>query len=150
MEPKAEFIGGRHMIAVDTNVLVAFLVDRDREQTAQALRLLSQHRVHVPVTAVLELAWVLKAKSTGWSRATIADAIGQLFDQPSIVFAERASLVRALDLYRAGFDFADAVHLLLADRAQVAGFATFDRDFARRANMDFPGLKVAAPQDFAA
>lgn len=138
------------MIAVDTNVLVAFLVDRDREQTAQALELLSQHRIHVPVTAVLELAWVLQAKSMGWSRATIAAAIGQLFDQRSIDFAERATLVRALDLYRGGFDFADAVHLMLADRGQVAGFATFDRDFSRRANIDFPGLKVAAPQDFAA
>jgi predicted nucleic-acid-binding protein len=68
----------------------------------------------------------------------------------NVMFEHPDAITRALDLYRAGFDFADAVHLVLADRAPVAGFATFDRDFARRANMDFPGLKVAAPQDFAA
>ena len=137
------------MIAVDTNVLISLLTERSPRELELAERLFKSNTCWISSTVLLEMVWVLK-RAFGMPRQRVAETIEKVIAPSNVILEHPDAITRALDLYRGGFDFADAVHLLLADRGQVAGFATFDRDFARRANMDFPGLKVAAPQDFAA
>ena len=50
------------MRAIDTNVLVRALVRDDTTQSARAEALLSEHRIFIPVTVMLELEWVLRSR----------------------------------------------------------------------------------------
>lgn len=118
------------MIALDTNVLVRYLLNDDQAQAAEAERLLdSGEPLQVPATVWLELAWVLE--SYGCTDAEVVKAVRHLLGLPNLHTSDTVALLRTLEWFEAGMDFADAFHLSLASRAQ--SFATFDRDLARKA-----------------
>ena len=48
------------MIAIDTNVVVRFLVNDDPEQAQRARRLIESEDVFLSTTALLETEWVLR------------------------------------------------------------------------------------------
>lgn len=118
------------MIAVDTNVLVRYLVEDDPAQTDRAEAVLRSGAVLVPKTVLLETAWVLR---TGYrfDRAAIADGITKLLGLPGVRAEDRATAGQALAWYAEGLDLADALHLASSGRAEA--FATFDRALRRRA-----------------
>lgn len=116
------------MLAIDTNVLVRLLVRDHPEQTARAEALIQQVDVSISTTVVLEAAWVL-AGPYGQSREQIATGLTDLFGLPRVSLQNPAAVRQALLWFRAGLDFADALHLAHAD--DLEGFATFDRKFAR-------------------
>lgn len=130
------------MIAVDTNVLVRFLVEDDVRQTDRAEAVLRSGAVLVPNTVLLETAWVLRT-SYGFDRAAIADGITSLLGLPGVGAENRATAVQALAWYAQGLDFADALHL--ATSAQAEAFATFDRLLRRRARAVAGTIPVVAP-----
>ncbi|HEX5795223.1 MAG TPA: type II toxin-antitoxin system VapC family toxin [Geminicoccaceae bacterium] len=130
------------MIAVDTNVLVRFLVEDDVRQTDRAEAVLRSGAVLVPNTVLLETAWVLRT-SYGFDRAAIADGITSLLGLPGVGPEDRATAVQALAWYAQGLDFADALHL--ATSAQAEAFATFDRLLRRRARAVAGTIPVVAP-----
>ena len=119
------------MIALDTNILARYLLDDEPAQARAARRLLADAGAEywIPVTVVLELAWVLRK-----SAAPRAVIIGRLRDLLSFrnVRAQNAELVgQALRWAGQGMDLADALHLVLSGKAER--FATFDEVLVKQA-----------------
>ena len=124
------------MPALDTNVLVRYLVQDDSAQL-DAARALIRRCVHeglalfVPVTVTLELEWVLRSNFGFGKEATIA-ALAELFSAAELTFQSEIALEVALHLYRTGSaDFADCLHVALASQASEAPLWTFDKAAAK-------------------
>lgn len=124
-------------VAVDTNILACFYVDDsgDPESVRQrpiAQRLLGRaEHVHVPLSVVLELHWVLKA-FYGFGPDDCARVLEHLVGLPNVTVENWPAVVEAARTHREGLDFADALHL--ACSATCERLCTFDdRGFARRA-----------------
>ena len=112
----------------DTNVWVRYLTNDDPEAAARVMTWLrSADRVHLGVTVILELEWVLRA-AYGFDRAQVQQGLRQVAGLPQVEVAQAAAVARALDLHAAGLDFADALHAALAPQGAV--MATLDRGFA--------------------
>jgi len=112
------------LIALDTNILARYLLDDEPAQARAARRLLAdaQAEYWIPVTVVLELAWVLRKSDA--PRAVIMDRVRGLLSLRN-VRAQNADLVfQALGWAGQGMDLADALHLALSGKAER--FATFD------------------------
>ena len=100
------------MIALDTNVLVRYLVEDDARQTAQAAALIERaiaddESLYVSDVVVCETVWVLSvAYKVG--RKEIVAVLRNLFRARHLAFETVEQLIRALDAYEAGKgDFAD-------------------------------------------
>jgi len=61
----------------------------------------------------------------------IAHAFESLLDLPNLHFERKNDVLSALERYRVGYDFADALHHAAAVGCDA--FATFDRDLIKRA-----------------
>jgi predicted nucleic-acid-binding protein len=130
------------MRAVDTNIIVRFLVADDPAQAQKACNLFGQEPLFVARTVLLEVEWVLRGVY-GMPAAEIIPALRALAGVPG-VSVENASLVaKAMDWAEAGMDFADALHLAAA--GECTGFLTFDRRF-RRTERRLGGIPVSAPR----
>lgn len=108
--------------AIDTNILVRFLVGDDLAQAAIAAERISQGFVLLP-TVLVEAEWVLRA-SYDWPRARIEAAFRDVIDLPEAMSIP-ASMDWVLDRFSAGADFADMMHISMAGDADA--FLTFDR-----------------------
>ena len=119
------------MIAVDTNILVRAILGDDPKQSPLARKAIENSRdVIVPITVLIELAWVLK--SVGWSRSQIHQALGTLALQPSIYLDRSQETLAALDDFKTGpADFADYLALHLAKALGARKLLTFDRKLAK-------------------
>ena len=131
------------MIALDTNILARYLLDDDPAQARSARRLLADAKAEywIPVTVVLELAWVLRK-----SDAPRAVIIGRLLDLLALrnVRAQNADLVsQALRWSAEGMDLADALHLVLSGKAER--FVTFDEALVKQARKLGVQPQVAVP-----
>ena len=124
------------MPALDTNVLVRYVVRDDGAQLAAARRLIERcidegQSLFVPVTVVLELEWVLRS-SFDCSRDDVMQVLSSLFSAAELTFESERALEVALQLFREGSaDFADCVHVALAAQAGEQPLWTFDRRAAR-------------------
>jgi predicted nucleic-acid-binding protein len=121
------------VIALDTNVLVRFVVEDDPEQSRRAKELI-EHQFErgipsfVPDVVLAELVWVL-GFSYDVPRPRIASLLRELLSARQIRFDSPERLWRALKGYAAGKgDFAD---YLIREQAKAVGceaVATFDAD----------------------
>jgi predicted nucleic-acid-binding protein len=124
------------MPALDTNVLVRYVVQDDSSQFAAAKRLVGRcvsagQPLFVPVTVTLELEWVLRA-SYGYIKDDVLQALSSLFSAAELTFESERALEVALHLYREGSaDFADCVHIALAAQAGEQPLWTFDKGAAK-------------------
>lgn len=118
------------MIAVDTNVLVRFLVKDDEKQAQRARRLVEEEHIFVPKTVLLETEWVLRY-TYEFGREAVAEALGKVCGLPEVTIEDTPAVRQALAWHQEGFDFADALHL--ATSRQAEGFYSFDRELVRRA-----------------
>ncbi len=122
------------MKSLDTNVLARFFIDdADDAQTARqrpaAMAALAERSL-VSVTVLLELEWVMRgfyALPTG----DVARVLRALTSLEHVTIEDRDAVLRALDAFDQGLDFADALHLARSGRA--AAFVTFDQRLFRRA-----------------
>ena len=120
------------MIALDTNVLVRFLVEDDEAQTAKAAALIehtidSGDALFVADVVLCETVWVL-AGSYHVSRVEITKTLRDLLRAKHLIFAASDQLARALDAFAEGRgDFADYVIREHARAADCEAVATFDR-----------------------
>jgi predicted nucleic-acid-binding protein len=130
------------MIAVDTNVVVRYLLEDDVAQTDRAEVVLRSGALLVPKTVVLETAWVLRARYR-FDRVAIASGLRRLLGLPGVAVEDPEAVAQALDLHDQGFDFADALHLASSRRADT--FATFDHALRRRARHAPDLMPVVAP-----
>jgi predicted nucleic-acid-binding protein len=129
------------VIALDTNVIVRFLVNDDRAQAGRARALIARGGVLVGTTVLLEAEWVLRS-AYGFPPADIQRFFRALLGLPGLATDDPNRMAQALDAYEAGFDFADALHLAFA--GAVVSFATLDIRLARRARRH-GGMKVIVP-----
>lgn len=118
------------MIALDTNVVVRFLVDDDAGQAERARKLLETNPVFVAASVLLETEWVLRS-GYGFAAVEIARFLRALLGLENVTVAEPAVLAGAIAAYEGGLDFADALHL--AQSARADAFATFDAKLIKRA-----------------
>lgn len=118
------------MIAVDTNVVVRIIVNDDPRQTSRAEKLVEVNQVLLLTTVLLESEWVLRSMY-GLSRERVHATLLGFCALPNVHIEETGRVEKALNLYRDGFDFADALHLNALEAPQ--SFATFDRSLRKRA-----------------
>lgn len=118
------------MISVDTNLLARFLLKDDPAQFRRAVAVLqADEDVFIPITVLLELAWVLKARET--TREEILASLRGILALPHVQQQHAEAVRVALGWVDAGMDVADALHLALSGKATK--FLTFDAALARRA-----------------
>lgn len=132
------------MAALDTNVLVRFLVQDDAVQSAAATKLIQRcldegEPLFVPVTVALELEWVLRSRF-GFDKAQLGAVFAGLLGAADLQFESEAAVETALACYRDGAaDFSDCMHVALALQAGHAPLWTFDRAASR-----VPGASLVA------
>ena len=79
------------MIAIDTNVLLRYLLQDDTSQTSRATALiLGQQPVLITDVVLAETIWVLTGKKYQASKQQIIDTLHALFAEPNICFEEPA------------------------------------------------------------
>ena len=132
------------MIAVDTNVLLRYLLWDDEEQATKADKLINGS-THVLITDVVltETLWTLKGKKYKLAKPAMIDVVNSLFEEPYIGFEDGQVVWRSLSDYkqaksitvagkRKEVDFAD---MLVINKARycargqgktLAAFYTFD------------------------
>ena len=118
------------MIAVDTNILVRFLVRDNPTQAARAAALIRANEIWVSKTVLLETEWVLRSLY-GFSLESLTRALTALAGLRTVFLEDEVAVAKALDWLDQGLDFADALHLASAGKATQ--FATFERKLARQA-----------------
>jgi predicted nucleic-acid-binding protein len=131
------------MIAVDTNVLVRFLVEDDPTQSAAARHLLTAARargeeVFLGDVVLCETAWVLQG-AYRLSRPAVAAALSRLTRARGVVVEEEADLAPALAALAQGSDLADSLILARALRRGAVRLYTFDRHLARSPQVELAG-----------
>ena len=124
------------MPALDTNVLVRWLIEDDAVQARRAQQLFESSKqngvsLYVPSTVALELEWVLRSRYQ-YDKTTILATFSALLDTQELDFQEEAALERTLHLYRLSTaDFADCLHAALCRTAGRVPMFTFDDRAAR-------------------
>lgn len=118
------------MLAVDTNIIVRYVVGDGGDQFARAIDILEQNDVSIALTVVLETEWVLR-DAYEYGREEVLSALGKVFGLPSVTLGEQGVVRNAMALAASGLDFADALHL--AQARDCESFATFDKRLAKRA-----------------
>jgi predicted nucleic-acid-binding protein len=117
------------MIAFDTNLLVRLAVNDDIEQAEIAERLLETHEVFISRTVLLETEWVLRSVYKK-SRIEIADFFDKALITTNLVVENPLEIKNAIEWYKLGADFADAVHLCVCGKSKMY---TFDTHFCKEA-----------------
>ena len=123
------------MIALDTNVLVRYLVRDDEAQAATARTVVSSLSADKPGfvcrEVILELVWVLE-RAYGFSREQIANVLEHLVSTDVLVIEAGADVARAAFSYVTGSaGFSDLMILAAAERSNALPLHTFDRKAAR-------------------
>lgn len=137
------------MIAVDTSVLLRYLLQDDEEQAARAGTVFAAGETILVTDIVLaETAWTLSGRKYRLPKAQLVAVLERLFSEPSIRFEDDQVVWRALHAYRSdgavaetgsarAVGFADALIVFKAlrtaasDGALLDGVYTFDAAMQR-------------------
>lgn len=131
------------MKALDTNVLVRFLVEDDAAQSARAAALIEEavaadERLYVSDVVLCELVWVLGA-AYEFRRAEISAVLAELTRARHVRFDSSDRVSRCVRAFADGRgDFADYV---IREQARAAGYdevATFDRVLLKQDGFSSP------------
>ena len=129
------------MIAIDTNVLLRYLLNDDQGQALKAGKLINgKETVLVTDVVLAETIWTLKGKKYQLTRLELITVIQALFKEPRIEFEDGRVVWAALYDYRnakqvngKAIDFPDALILnkakaiAIEQSSQFSGFYTFDK-----------------------
>ena len=129
-EPAVEIV-----IGIDTNVLIRYIVQDEPRQSATATHFIEttlsgDEPGWIASIVLCEFVWVLEA-AYRYARNPIAATLQRLFEVDRFRLESPSLAWRALDAYRAGADFADALIALGNEHAGCDYTATFDRGAAR-------------------
>ncbi|MES9830215.1 MAG: type II toxin-antitoxin system VapC family toxin [Candidatus Thiodiazotropha sp.] len=139
------------MIAVDTNVILRYLLEDDAGQSVIAARLITGKRpVLVTDVVLVELIWTLRGKKYQLNKPDTIAIILALFQEPNIRFEDGQVVWMALNDYRKSkpvkseeADFADALivnkakSIAVRKKQRFQGSYTFDT-----AAQSLPGAKA--------
>lgn len=123
------------MIALDTNILVRYLVDDDAEQAQAARTLLegltAERSGFVCREVMVELVWVLQ-RAYRLSRDRIAEVLEELVATEGLQIEAADDVARAAFRYRRGeAGFSDLMIASAAERSGASPLYTFDRKAAQ-------------------
>jgi predicted nucleic-acid-binding protein len=131
------------MIALDTNVLVRFLVEDDAVQAAKATALIEQATsdnttLFISDIVLCETVWVLTSRY-GFSRVEVAEVLRRLVNADHLSFSAQSQHARALAAFSTGKgDFADYVILEHGLAAGCTAVATFDQALLKETGYQSP------------
>jgi len=131
------------VIALDTNVLVRFLVEDDEAQSRAATAVIvrasrADEPLFVPAIVLCEVAWVLSS-SYDVPKADIIALFRKLLHARQLTFPASDVLTRALEKYAAGKgEFADYVIREEAFAGGCKSVATFDKVLLREPGFTRP------------
>ncbi|MFA6034726.1 MAG: type II toxin-antitoxin system VapC family toxin [Myxococcota bacterium] len=120
------------MIALDTNVLVRFLVDDDPSQCRKARDLVrkcvaNDTPILIPEVVLCETVWVLR-RAYRFGREEIIDVLQKLVSSRGIVLDSPEITADAMEMFRsAKGDLADYLILCRAKAKGALKVATFDK-----------------------
>ena len=132
------------MIAVDTNVLLRYLLHDDEAQAARANAVFdAAETVLITDVVLVEAVWTLVGRKYRLAKAELVAVLERLFSEPNIRFEDDQTVWRALQAYKSaapvgetgsakGAGFADALIVFKALRAAsdsaetLNGVYTFD------------------------
>jgi predicted nucleic acid-binding protein len=119
------------VIALDANVLARYLLADEPSQARAARALIedAEAQFWIPVTVVLELAWVLRMKKIPGGE--VVARLHDLFTLRGVRLQTPDAVFQALRWAAQGMDLADALHLALSAKAER--FATFDEALVKQA-----------------
>lgn len=130
------------MKAIDTNILVRFLLRDERHERAQYLaseRELASDQVFIPDTVILETVWVL-GRVYKIDREQYLSDIEDVAGLPNVTLENPQRMANTIAWHRKGLDFADALHLA-ASASGCSTLKTFDEEFVKKAK-GLSGCKV--------
>ena len=127
------------MIGLDTNVLVRYIAQDDRIQSAKATRLIESlnedSQSYIGVVAVIELVWVLSS-CYGADRNKMGLVLETLLRTKGVQVEAADTVWQALRLFRSSkADFADCLIERSAQDAGCSYTATFDQNAAKYCGM---------------
>lgn len=119
------------MLGLDTNILLRLLTQDDPKQLAQAKGFIAGNCTpddpgFINRTAVLEVVWVLESLYEEYSREQIANAVESLLDAAMLTIEDSTAVRAAVEGYRDGLDFADALIAIINAERGCTATATFD------------------------
>lgn len=131
------------MTALDTNVLIRYLVDDVPEQAEAARALIDELTPDAPGficrEVVLEVGWVLE-RSYRFTRPQIAETLMNLTASDTLVVEHSDDVAAAAYRFRqGGVGLADLMILRAAERANSTPLRTFDRRLARMPGAELLG-----------
>lgn len=129
------------MIAVDTNVLLRYLLEDDQKQLVAARRVFNgEDLVLVTDVVLVETLWTLRGKKYELKKKDIETVVLALFEEQCVCFENAPVVWNALQAYRSGKtiggkhpDFPDALivekarHIAEQRSEEFHGVATFDK-----------------------
>ncbi|MGD9542811.1 MAG: PIN domain-containing protein [Methylocystis sp.] len=129
------------MIALDTNVLVRYLAQDDREQAKAATRFIEERLTasdpgFISTIVLCEIIWVLES-CYDLKGSDIVSIIKVLLDTRQIVVGEANAVRAALNYF--SVDLVDAIIHEVGKSRQCQATVTFDRKFARLAGVELLG-----------
>lgn len=120
------------MIAVDTNIIVRFLVGDDEKQSEKVYKIFKdtetkKSQVYVPLLVILEVIWVLESVYK-IDREDIINSLDQMILMPIFDF-ENLSVIQNFipEAKNSKFDLSDLLIAHSADQAGCKIVITFDR-----------------------
>ena len=138
------------MTALDTNVIVRYLVG-DHPEQAEAARVLLEGSIpgnpgFICREVVMEVGWVLE-RAYRFTRVQIAEVLLDLTASDSLVVEHSDDVAAAAYRYRqGGVGFSDLMVLAAAERAGAVPLYTFDRRLARMDGAVLVKSAVGGPQ----
>lgn len=132
------------MIAVDTNILLRYVVRDDPEQLEKAANFFRERTTedpaYVSLIVVAEMIWVLR-RLYRYSTEQVRAALLHLIETAELEFEEEQYLVRLLSRGAVvKFDLADHLITLSGAKAGCSHTVTFDK----RAAKSVPGMELLA------
>ena len=120
------------MIAVDTNILLRYLLDDDATQSRKARHLFETRQLILITDVVLaETIWTLKGKRYAAHRDDIARIVMNLLEEVNVIFEDRQAIWSALNDFIAvspvktanGIKWADFSDALIVNKARMLALA---------------------------
>lgn len=148
------------MIAIDSNVVLRYVLNDDKAQAKKAAALIRRHKQVLITDVVLaETVWTLKGRRYKLDRSGICKVVNALFAEPSIRFEDNQVVWRALNDFvgasglpdtprpkdkNTNIDFADALIINKArwcagqDGRALEAIYSFDEDALNLAGVKRP------------
>jgi len=130
------------MIGLETNILIRYLTQDDRVQSAKAIEILERRLTpnnpgFVSIVAMVEIVWVLD-RAYGLTSQEIATAVERLLQVEVLTIEHEQEVFTAMVALKQGRgSFADALIAELGARAGCTHTLTFDQKAVR-----LPGFEI--------